>query len=67
MWVRTEETSTMHRTLYGASRHNIIPSVLLGIADNRYSKASTNDRLLCTVDHVTFSFAPASPVLIIML
>jgi len=39
-----EETSTMCRTLCGASRNIIIPWVLFGIADDRYSISSMNIR-----------------------
>ena len=65
--VRTEETSTMRRTLCGASRHIIIPWVLFGIADDRYSKSSMNNRLWRTICHIALPFALASPVLILSL
>jgi len=62
--VRTELTSTMRRILCGASWHIIIPWVLFGMADDRYSKSSTNNRSWCTLHHITRPFALASPVLI---
>jgi len=65
--VGTEETSTMCRVLCSTSQNIIIPVVLFGIADDRYSKSSTNNRPWCTICHITLPFALASPVLILSL
>jgi len=53
----------MCRTHCGASQHIIIPSVPFGIADDRYSQSSMNNRSGCNVHHITHPLALASRVL----
>jgi len=65
--VTTEATTTIRCTLNGPPRHNIIPWSQFGLADDRYSKSSTNNWLSCTVHHKTLPLVLASPVLILLL
>jgi len=57
----------MYRTRCSASWQGIIPWVLFGIADDRYSKSSTHNRSSCTIPYITLTFWLASTVLIVSL